>query len=416
MSEMCNRWFGYMLSLALGVVLGFTPERLRAEPWDVSGNTSPTLPLPIGPYQHDGSGFFTGIEFLMMHQTRPLGHQEIAYRGYVPSVDFPAGGFTAGVPRGSGTVALRTDQFGETSFTPGYRLTLGYRMQDGTSFSVSWAHLQDVKYSGGAGPQGNNFGDTRNGDNSFLFSPVFNFSSNFAGAPNRVIASVPGIGTAPVVGLVNGIWNGATDMTIVFNQRFDTGDIAARMPVFETENARSYAIAGARFAWIWEQFQWRTSDLNYSGDSVSGFQSDSSPQFAANYSNVLSQRMYGPMLGAGHDVYLGSGFGLGCEATFSPLLNVAKQRAKYERGDEATQSKRSWIDNTVTFNANLAINLTWQPFEGLTIRAGWNAFNFFNTYYQQKPVGFNQGAIDPIYGTQVYRLLHGVNVGVAYTW
>lgn len=413
---MCNRWFGYMLSLALGVVLGFTPDQLRAEPWDVSGNTSPTLPLPIGPYQHDGSGFYTGIEFLMMHQTRALGKQEIASRGFVPSFDFPQGGYTGGVPKGSGTVALRSDQMGDTSFTPGYRLTLGYRMQDGTSFSISWMHLQDVKYSGGAGSQGFDFRDVRNGDNSFLFSPVFNFSSNFAGAPNRVIANVPGVGSAPVTGLLNGIWNGATDMTILFSQRFDNYDLAGRMPVFETENARSYAIAGARFAWIWERFQWRTSNLNYTGDSTSGFQVESSPQFAATYSNALSQRMYGPMFGAGHEVYLGSGFGIGCETTLAPLLDVAKQRAKYERDDRTTQSKRSWIDNTVTLNANIAVNVTWQPFEGMTLRAGWNAYNFFNTYYMEKPVGFNQGAIDPVYGTQVYRLLHGLNVGLAYTW
>ncbi|WP_157369054.1 Lpg1974 family pore-forming outer membrane protein [Zavarzinella formosa] len=419
---MCNRWLGYMLMIALGLAIGFTPGQVRAEPWDVSGNSLPTLPVPIGPYQHDGSGFYTGIEFLMMHETRAIGRQVIASRGYVPSFDFPnpggspSPGFVGGVPRGSGATALASDQLGNTSWAPGWRITAGYRMEDGTSFSVSWAHLQDVKYSGGAGSQGPNFAQVDGGDNTFLFAPVFNFSPLFSGAPNRVIATVPGVGTAPVSGLLNGIWNGASDMSMLFSQRFDNWDIAGRFPVFQSENARSYAIAGARFAWIWERFQWVTTDLNYTGDDTTGFTASYDGQYAARYDNTLSQRMYGPMIGAGHEVYLGSGFGLGCETSFAPLLDIAKERVKYIRVDETTQAKRGWIDNTITLNLNFAINLTWQPFEGMTLRAGWNAYNFFNTYYMERPVGFNMGALDPTYGTQIYRLMHGLNVGLAYTW
>ena len=414
---MCNRWFGYVLMTALGVALGICPARLRAEPWDVTGNTSPTLPLPIGPYQHDGSGFYTALEFIMLHQTRAIGNQNIANRGYIPSFDFPQGGnFVGGVAKGSGASALSTDQLGRTTFAPGSRITLGYREPDGASYSVQWTHLNGAKYSGGAGTQGPNFFDVRGGDNTFLFSPVYNFSPQFSGAPNRVVATVPGVGTAPVTGLLNGIWNGASDMTILFSQRFDNWDIAGRLPVFETENARSYAIAGARMAWLWERFQWRTVDINIVGDDTTGFTTEQSPQYAARYINTLSQHMYGPLLGAGHEVYLGSNFGLQLETTLSPMADFAKERAKYIREDRTTQAKRSLEDVTLTLNVNLALNVTWQPVEGVTFRAGYNAYNFFNTKYMEKPVGFNVGAIDPAYSTKYYRLLHGFNAGVAYTW
>lgn len=416
---MCNRWFRYALLLVLGVTLGFSSGQAKAEPWDVSGNTFPTNPLPTGPYQRDGSGFYTGIEFLMMHQSRAIGNQTIAIRGYVPSFDFPAAGYAAGQFRGSGAVALTSGELGNTSWSPGWRLTLGHRFEDGTSISLAWSHLTETNYSGGAGPQGFDFFNLNGGDNSFLFSPVYNFSTSFAGAPNRVITTqvVGGaVVTRPISGLLNGIWNGASDMTIKFSQRFDNWDLAARMPVFETENARSYAIAGGRFAWIFERFEWRTSSVNFIGDETIGFTAEENPQYAARYSNTLSQRMYGPMLGGGHEVYLGSGFGLGVESTFAPLVNITKERVKYIREDEATQAKRGWDDNTITFNANVALNLTWQPIDGLTFRFGWNAMNFFNTYYMKAPVGFNVGAIDPTYSTRVYRLIHGCNFGLAYTW
>ena len=121
-------------------------------------------------------------------------------------------------------------------------------------------------------------------------------------------------------------------------------------------------------------------------------------------------------MGAGHEVYLGGGFGLSFESTFSPMVNIIKERAKYIREDEATQAKQTLNDAIITLNCNLALNVTWQPFEGVTFRAGYNLYNFFNTKYMDQPVGFNVGNIDAAYETKHYRLLHGFNAGVAYTW
>jgi hypothetical protein len=130
--------------------------------------------------------------------------------------------------------------------------------------------------------------------------------------------------------------------------------------------------------------------------------------------------MYGPMVGFGHDLMLYSGmggaFGLNFEATASALLNIVKERAKYIREDEVTEVKRSWNELNVVPNANLSINLTWQPVDGMQFRVGYNMFNYVNTYYMQTPVDFNVGALDPAYGNKLLRIVHGVNVGMAYTW
>ena len=71
---------------------------------------------------------------------------------------------------------------------------------------------------------------------------------------------------------------------------------------------------------------------------------------------------------------------------------------------------RDELNVTPTLTANL--NLWWYPIEGVQMRVGYNALTFFNTMYMQNPIGFNYSAIDPVYETKYFRILHGVNVGV----
>ena len=88
------------------------------------------IPIPTG--DPAGHGFFTGIEFLLLTNNRPIGNQVVAFRGLVDSQ-----GTLTGLPGtyiGSGVVALKTDDLGRTGYTPGYRLTLGYKIEDGSSF------------------------------------------------------------------------------------------------------------------------------------------------------------------------------------------------------------------------------------------------------------------------------------------
>jgi hypothetical protein len=404
---MRNRWIMAALVATAGLLASPAAERAHAQAtgWDMSGNEESPLWAPVGTYQHDGSGIYTGIELVYLSQQRTLGNQTIAWRGFAQNF---LGGWV-----GSREVALSSEELGRTTWGAGYRATLGYRMENGWNFSISWLHLFDVKYTGGAGPIGPNiFNPGELGANMFISSPVYNFSQDFAGHnpfPNPPFT----------VNITAGIWNAATDMTLVFTQRFDNWDLAGRFPVFETENARSYAIAGGRFSWIWERFQWRTVKPEVVFDGTN-FVFDHSPESAARYLNTLSQRMYGPMVGVGHEVMLYSGqagaFGIGTELTGALLLNIGKERAKYIREDESTQVKRAWWEQTLTPNINAQVNLTWQPFDGVQFRVGYNFLNYFNTKYMQEPVSFNAGALDPAYGTKFWRLIHGTNFGVAFTY
>jgi Legionella pneumophila major outer membrane protein precursor len=422
------RWILTGLMVAAGLLTGPATGRVQAqplnsEPWELSGNDHPKIWAPIGTYQHDGSGIYTAAEFILFHQPRPIGNQPIAVRGFVDSAGLLAG--TPGAFLGSGEVALTTEGLGRTGWSPGCRLTLGYRFENGCNFSISWLHLFDTKYSGGAGIQGPNFQNQGfNLENSFLFAPVFNFSPEFTGpvARNTTGGDITVNGFI-VFGALNGIWNGASDMTMVFTQRFDNWDLTGRFPVFETENARSYFMAGGRLSWIWERFQWRTVALGIDVEDVAEGeppQMVAQPDWAARYLNTLSQRMYGPFIGTGHEVMLyaghGGSVGAGVECTGAILWDVIKQRAKYIREDQATQAKRGWVQNEIVPNVNIAFNLTWQPFEGMMIKLGWNAYNYFNTQYMAAPVGFNFGAIDPGYEKRFWRVLYGCNFGVGYTW
>lgn len=412
MRLMLNRRIGKWLVVALLLAApALSQAQSNSTPWELSGNNYPTIPAPIGPWQQDGSGFWTAIEFMYMNQQRAIGDQVIAQRGFIDSAGLVTG--DPGAFRGTGETALDTASWGRTTWQPGVRLSFGYRFESGVAISLSWLHLYDAKYSGGAGAQGPFFQNPgRFLENTLLFSPVYNFSPFFNGPSQRVTDAQGN----PLPGALNGIWNGASEMTILYTQRFDNFDLTGRFPVYESENARTYALAGARKSWIWERFQWRTVAYGFQPDGNGGTIAVAGGADAARYVNTLSQNMYGGFVGAGHEVYLGNGFGVGLESTGALLLNYAKERAKYIREDERTQTKRSWSNFSLVPNINLSLNLSWQPVDGLKLQFGWNAMTFFNTYYMDKPVGFNMGAIDPAYETKVFRYLQGLNFGVGYTW
>jgi hypothetical protein len=201
-----------------------------------------------------------------------------------------------------------------------------------------------------------------------------------------------------------GIWNAASVMDIKFTQRYQQAEMGVRVPIFQTDYSRVYGIGGGKFAWFFERFAWRTVSADASGTIH--------PSYAADYTNTLSQRLYGPMVGAGHEIFLANQFSLSCDLTGALLLGVVKARMKYELGDESTQAKRGRNDFKFIPNLNANLNLWWYPIEGVQVRVGYNALTYFNTERMDEPVGFNYGAIDPKYDTQWFRLLHGVNVGV----
>lgn len=414
---MCKRFIKGALLAAAAVVVGagnsraqtpatggfppnnYLPITARAQSnsgFDVPLNAEPTIPIPTG---HAGdAGFYTSIESVFMTQTRAMGNQTVAFRGIVDST-----GNITGLPGtyvGSHQVALSTNELGRSTFTPGFRIELGYKFDDGTQLYFNALRLFDAHYSAGAtlaAPFARSRPDLTD---TFLTSGVFNFSPKFAGPGHKTAYDPVGSGASNTYG----IWNGSSTQDIKFTQRFQQMDLGGRMPLFQTDYSRVYGMAGGRFAWFFERFSWITRSFAVDGNS--------NPQDAAFYTNTLSQRLYGPFVGVGHEIFIANQFSMSVDLTGAALLGIVKERTTYELGDRSTRAKRSNNEFSIVPNANAAVNMWWYPVEGVQVRFGYQAMSFFNTRNMAEPIGFNVGAIDPRYDTQYFRLIHGLNFGV----
>lgn len=464
---MSNRWIG--LGLVLGaLVLGPSAGRVAAQhinAYEVPEIGEIHAPIPLGHDRMNTGGFYWALEGMYMIQNRAIGHQNIAVRGIVDA----SGGLTGdpillsrnliqtGVPGtflGSGAPALSTGDFQGISYQCGLRSTLGYKFDSGIALSVSWLHLWETKLTATASGVNVGYQNDANLSDSFLFSPVYNFPADFAGPRLKVSADItimqffdslivaPPETPRPVTDLPRfneplgftsfGIWNGANNMAISFTTRYDQWDLTARIPVWETEYARTYALAGGRHAWFFDRFWWRTQAIGFStnpgpannddnGDDPPNDPADlmfftvSHPVDVATYSNTLSQRMYGPTLGCGYEVYLCEGVSLSTDWTGGLLFNIIKERAKYKLGDETVQNKRSRNLFNLTPNFQGDMNLWWYPLRGISFKLGYNFMGYFNAKRMLNPVGFNYGAIEYVNDDR-FRFLHGVNFGVGFTF
>jgi len=359
-------------------------------------NSDPVIPIPTG--QAGQPGFYTSAEYVMMTQTKALGDQTIAVRGffdYTGAITGQPGGFV-----GSGTDALNTRNMGRREFMPGFRVEIGYRFDTGTRVYANYMQFYDAHYSAGATLAV--FSPNRDLADTFISAPVFNFNQQFSGAQFNTSADNANNGGFNTFG----IWNAASIMDIKFTQRYQQAEIGMRTPMFATDYSSIYSLGGARFAWIFERFQWRTVDIANDGTAP--------PQNVAFYSNTLSQRMYGLFVGCGHEIYLGSMFSASLDLTGAAFLNVTKNRAKYRVEDRSSQSKFGRENFYLVPSATADFNLWAYPIEGVQLRFGYSGITFFNTRQMREPVGFNFGQIDPNVGTRYFRLLHGFNIGVGF--
>lgn len=367
------------------------PRLVRAQ--DIGPDVPPADPVWPLPLYHDRpetGGVFAGIQFLMLMQTRPINHQLLAVRGVMNS--------TTGVFLGTGTPALWADTLGDEEFQPGLSFHLGYRFRSGLVVEAEWWHMFTGKYTGGATIASPFF---NNGADFFsLFSPVYNFPLTFAG-PDVDVVPPGAFNTA-------GIWNGAAEMTIEYIQRFDKFDITGRVPITQTDCCRTYGLVGARYAWLWDRFKWRTFDP---GETVTGV-IDEGPENVAIWTNIISNRMYGPFIGCGTEWYRGQGFALTAEVEAAILMDYTRMRAEWDRGDRFTLAKRNrrMIGLVPELEAN--VNVWWYPIEGVQLRVGYNILSFFNTVGMGDPVDFNFANVYPDWQREGIRLMHGLNVGV----
>jgi hypothetical protein len=393
-------------------------------------------------------GIFAFADMTYMSTTWALGSQTVAWRGLVDTTGQVTG--LPGTYLGSGVKGLSTDEFGRRSFMPGVNIGIGYKLDDGTTVTARVMHLFNASYNAGASlasPYARSRADLVD---TFLTSGVFNFPPNFAGPPRKtafegalvypgwtyinptsgnsldisgLVFTLPNgtvIATGQLAlnpinvpdrilgdGLWYGIWNGASNMTIRYDTSYTEAEVGGRVPLFESNTSKIYGLSGLRFHHFLERFYWRTTSYALDGTAR--------PQDSAVYTNTLSQRMYGPYVGCGHEVYLGKRFSLSAEVSAGAFLNIVKERAKYKLEDTVgipMQNKRSVneIDFVPTAGGNF--NVWWYPVRGVQMRVGYQANTFYNTTRMGQPIGFNYGAIDPVYGTSYFRLLHGVNVGL----
>lgn len=362
-------------------------------------NSDRTIPIPTG--QAGQPGFYASVEYVMLMTTKAIGNETIAVRGFYDSAGTLTG--TPGQFIGPGTPALTANQLGGPyTFQPGYRLELGYKFDTGVRIYANYMNTFRANYSSGASsiPQGFASGQDLSG--SFLSSPVYNFNQAFNGPQFKTAADNTTNGGFQTVG----IWNGATQMDIKFSTSYTQADLGLRSPMFATDYSSIYALAGGRYAWFYDKFQWNTSDLDQNGNGA--------PQWAAKYTNNLSQRMYGLFVGAGHEVYLGNMFSASLDVTGAAFMSVEKMRAKYELGDGTVESKYGRESYAVVPSATAEFNVWFYPVEGVQMRLGYMGMSYFNTQYMKNPVGFNYGNIDPGYATKVFRLVHGFNVGIGF--
>jgi hypothetical protein len=214
------------------------------------------------------------------------------------------------------------------------------------------------------------------------------------------------------VGATFGIWNASSLMTIDFVQRFDSFELKARYPIQQTETWRTYATFGPRIVAMWERFKWRTVAQDVNGVALL--------DDAANYTNVVSNRLYGVHVGCGNEWYLGLtpigawSFSLDLEASL--YADFVKGRAKYELGDFSTAASRARNMFTLAPGLQGQINLWWYPYEAIVFRAGYDVMAFFNTVAAPQPIDFNYGALAPAWEKWQTRYLHGLNFGVSVIW
>jgi hypothetical protein len=420
-------WGAVLLAVSVAMTPGracaegpgtFGPDTLNTVPASFGFSTAqgyappenPT-PFPLGSTRLEDGGLYLVNSIVLYRQTNPLKSQTVAVRGFQdvdgsisvaafglspgnqPGVNIQAGNFF-----GSRAEALDVHQVtGPNLYVPGYDVHIGYKFADGSALEVAWMYLADHKTlaSATAAPPGLNVGTTL--ADSFLFSPVFGFPPEYAGAPMKIAVGNPFA--------AYGIWNGATTENIDFVQRTQQYEMTYRYPIYETETYRASALVGPRFFWIWERFRWITNDLDTSGNQ--------SPDFEAIYSNVVSNRMYGAHVGISQECYLGHGFAATLDLQAAVFLDSVKEEVKYELADKYSPpvSKRTQVDWAPVPELQANVGIAWYPVEAVQIQLGIDAMAFFNSIASQQPIDFNYGAVNPEFN-HVFRLFDGFNASI----
>ncbi len=371
---------------------------------DYAPPANANLPLPLYSTNPALGGLFLDAGFVYYQQTNPLKDQLIAVRGFI-DVDGSVAGQGAGAFIGPRNNALDVNQLtGPSTYQPGFHAGIGYRFTDGSALSVDYTYVSQVMYRADAtlAPPLLQVGANQAG--SFLTSFVFNFPAEMAGPPFKVNQGNPEA--------LFGIWNGASAMTLSFSQLYWQLEATYRIPIYETECYRLSGLIGPRYVRIEDKFQWRTTDIGSFNQNPA--QTFSLPEWAALYTNDVSNNMYGVHAGVTQEYYLGHGFAAMLTTQAAAFIDVVREQAKYETAqkDAAPQNKRSIRQYTLVPEVQVTPAIQWYPWEGIQCRLGYDLFAFFNTVSSPRPVDFNYSALDPNY-ERTFRFFDGFTASVA---
>lgn len=366
-------------------------------------NGSPWLPL----YSTNPAlgGLYLNAGFLYMNESNPLKPQEVATRGFI-DVDGSVALRGVGAYIGSRRNALDVQQVtGPSSYQPGFEVGAGYRFSDGSVFSIDYWYFTTAFYHADATliPRGFQIGP--NEADSFLTAPVFNFPVQYAGPPYKVITGLPNA--------LFGIWNGASAMTESFRQLWWQLEASYRVPIYDTECFRLSGLVGPRYFRIQDTYQWLTTDI---GGVFPGVLYDL-PQWAAQYTNIVSNDMYGAHAGISGEWYMGCGFAAMLTVQGAAFVNIVREEALYElaQKDIPPIAKRTIRQYTFVPEIQATPAIQWYPYEGIQVRFSYDFLAFFNTISAPRPVTFDYSGLDPVYVRQ-WRCFNGFAASIAFVF
>ena len=452
-----TKWWVKWACLACLMV---APQSVLAQVFSV-GPPATETPFPLMWGERD-EGFFFAMEAVFMRMNNPLKSQVVAQRGIYdfvgdirgygpprdifedddPTEDPPPvfvgtiASSSLGTPGqfvGSGAAALTTTDIGSPTFQPGTRLTFGYRLRNGIAFELNYMALTAARRTAQAGiipPPGFPF-IGRDLAETFLSAPFYNYSPFLAGPIRDVISGVD-IGNPDGSGgsslfvpqapedLRNfggyivpayGIANGAEIFEQSFRQRFATGELNARVPLFQGEVTRTYWIGGFKYIGMQERYRLRIVDFGL-GDVNDGSITQS-PTFVMVYTNKITNRFYGMTIGCGSEAYLGMGWAVSVEARVGAAAETSRVVTQVERGDGNYQLKHTSNQISAVTNFQAGGYLWWYPIEGIQLRVGYEYLGIVGARRSPNPVDFDLGRLQPeVKGT--YFSLDGFVAGVAF--
>ncbi|NBO92500.1 MAG: hypothetical protein EBV06_09365 [Planctomycetia bacterium] len=384
----------------LAVVLAFAPGLAHAQE---PGYAPPSWPgpFPLGSTRPEEGGLYLASTFSFYSMSNPLKNQKVAVSGF-RVFDNSLPGFTAGDFVGPGDERLNVQSLrDDMAFQPGFTFALGWKFRDGSSLELNWMYLNENKFSNGAtlAPQNGAVGADL--ARSFLYADVYNIPLEYSGPPNKIA------GASPFAAF--GLWNGASVMTQSFRTRFQTYELSYKWNVIDEEYYRMKGIIGPRFAWFWDKYKW--TSVNYSADGTDG---GGGPDTGI-YTNIVSNRMYGVHAGTQCEQYLGHGWSCIYEGQAAALMDVVKERAKFETGEKYggyPESKYSRSEFTFVPQLQGSVGLMWFPWENVQLYGKYEGMVFFNTISAPRPVEFDYLRPRPNYESTI-RWMHGWQFGAA---